>query len=1186
MTKKSISSQKILLSYILLLLFTTVGSANFRMIDFPLTQTSVNADTYLSEENLANRIDVIWSYEDDGWRYWAPAGRTDITDLLTSYTRLSELRQGLGYLVKFNSNSANVSFANKTIYSNSVRLSSTNYSLASFNLDADISLESLFADENIAGGTKSDIEEVWQYDSTRKIWLFYSADASNSNFNSYEQLTTLSRGTSIWIKSKVAGLEIKLNNESPVILISGTSTLVPPAITNPSTSLGFGDFILQNTEVNGLCKFDGTDIDPIGTAALVTSNGEQLASTSVFCPSSGGQKVAYSLALTPTVINHLNEFPESGKNSVVRILLNSGQEQKSLIHSNLKTKIDNNETSVTADLDTTSSFVVAVAEMELAKRAGIAADQVNLGVSGNSNSGDVLDLSKVWGADDYPIDMLRFQELVNKMIGEESDNHIQQMFQTIEDLNDPAIDASVRQSVNQYFTTTPQDSTKRIQSLLSASMDLISANVEAEKNSVLSGTTNPVEICAQKLLEVDPSLLENDATDNLINACNLVEENVKLAVSVVGDPTAKQAALQNITELANNFDSETLSRIATSPTPFEFLNLTSRLVSFPKNLVDALGDNQSASAALAALLGQSAELLAQAKGIDAQAALQNNTRKAEILAAIKALEAENARLEKVFTISSDPDEIVKRMADYIANGGDPSKINEVSDLLEDSFADGTPIDYGKLIDEVRKTTHNPADIITDLIKSSSDKLLGMKVFAESAHLLSAEQLSRILNDRAIKDEFALDRNLIALAGRDKEIRVRDGSYTLSLNGSRSFDPKGDTNLRYTWQEIDQIRGNVISTLSENSVSPQVSQILSSPDGFKYYRLTVTNFDGSKSSEDELRIKFYRHPLPVVIFSPNYISVEPNNLVTASVADSYYPEGDTINSFSLEQISGPTADASLTGTELSFTPSVSGAYVFKVSATVNEATTDVVGSSLLTVRVRDQFPPEVDAGPDAQIKISTAHKLENFSFSPNEASLTYKWSPALFLDNTSIQEPTFTPQEDGEYEFTLTVTDEFGNSGEDKVRIEVVRSFPPIAVTTESVEVDFRALSTDVVAINLDGCRSFSIDDGLPITNYSWASTTYTSSIENSSSCSAEIKIYENNYTEPSTEHFFLTVGDGISTNEGTFSVHVLPSTSLPPQIILETFPEKTIYTAGEELILSRGNLSAITINPYFLAGHH
>ena len=116
-----------------------------------------------------------------------------------------------------------------------------------------------------------------------------------------------------------------------------------------------------------------------------------------FCPNSGDQKVEYSLALSPTVINHLNEFPESGKNSVVRIVLNSGQEQKSLIHSDLKTKIDNNETSVTADLDTTSSFVVAVAEMELAKRAGIAADQVNLGVSGNSNSGDVLDLSKDLG---------------------------------------------------------------------------------------------------------------------------------------------------------------------------------------------------------------------------------------------------------------------------------------------------------------------------------------------------------------------------------------------------------------------------------------------------------------------------------------------------------------------------------------------------------------------------------------------------------------------------------------------------------------------------------------------------------------------------------------------------------------------------------------------------------------------
>ena len=121
------------------------------------------------------------------------------------------------------------------------------------------------------------------------------------------------------------------------------------------------------------------------------------------------------------------------------------------------------------------------------------------------------------------------------------------------------------------------------------------------------------------------------------------------------------------------------------------------------------------------------------------------------------------------------------------------------------------------------------------------------------------------------------------------------------------------------------------------------------------------------------------------------------------------------------------------------------------------------------------------------------------------------------------------------------------------------------MTTESVEVDFRTLSTDVVAINLDGCRSFSIDQGLPITKYSWKSSTYTSSIQNSSSCSTQIKIYETNYSEPVTEHFFLTVGDGKSTNEGTFSVHVLPSTSLPPQIILDTFPEKNIYTAGEKL---------------------
>ena len=117
MISVNIQIRNILLSHICLLLFTLTGFANFRMIDFPLMQTSVNADNYLNEENLASKIDVIWSYQDDGWRYWAPEGRTDITDLLSSYTRLSELRQGLGYLVRFNSNSANVSFENKTIHS-------------------------------------------------------------------------------------------------------------------------------------------------------------------------------------------------------------------------------------------------------------------------------------------------------------------------------------------------------------------------------------------------------------------------------------------------------------------------------------------------------------------------------------------------------------------------------------------------------------------------------------------------------------------------------------------------------------------------------------------------------------------------------------------------------------------------------------------------------------------------------------------------------------------------------------------------------------------------------------------------------------------------------------------------------------------------------------------------------------
>ena len=1158
-----------------LLAFVTGIQAQFRQVDFLLSSSEVAVESHLQQEGLTSKIEILWAFEDNQWKVWFPASRSDLTTNLAQYERIDALRLGQGYLA-FMKGSSSIPVQGKTVAPNSVRLTTTLHSLVSFNLTQSIAVSELLTAANLSTGKVDDIAEVWQYNPASNSWKFYSPNKNHPNRNQYDLLSNLSPGTSLWIRSKVAGLEIRLNNQAPVFSISGTSSLVPPSAANPSPrklkispslhSIG----VSAASSVASLCKYDGSDTKSIGKASLYTINGEKISQVDVFCPSDPGEKIQYSLGIPAEFKRKIQESPALGENLVVKVRLISGQEEKGIILQDLKDQITG-ETSQPFSFDTNSktTLLSMVTELELAKKAGVAPDQLSLASDGNSDDDvETIDLSQFFLDDEEPLDMVRFGELVDQLAPEEAfdgepQNFVQSLVKTINDLNDPGVEATVRQSAKKLFTTTPQAENKTMQKLLSKTVSLIGANVKASQESILSGTTNPVEICAQKLLEVDPSILATNATNNLLNACNLVEQNVKLAISVNGDANAKAAVLDNIRELAENFDSSALSRIATQDTPFEFLNLTAKLVSFPKNLVDLLEENQDASDALASLLGQSTELLAEAKAIDSQAQLQNDTRKLEILAAIKALESENEKLGKVLTIAKDPQEVVRRMADYIVNGGDPAKLNEVSELLGDKFADGTELDYAALIDQVRAEAPNPVEIITDLIKSSSDSLIAMKVFAESVSILSKEQIDSIINDKEIKDNFALNRNIIAIAGRSRDIQVEGAQYNLKLDGSRSFDPQGEEELTYLWQEVTALRGDVVTTLQGPGPSAKATVLVTHAIGTRYYRLTITNADGSKSSEDEIRIKFFRYPTPFVGIEPAFQAVQPGNVTTFSVAWSFYPEAGDIDSFSIEQIAGPSSLPTLNGTLYSFTPTTPGLYEYIVSATKNVGTTSVVGTRKVAVRVKAQFPPMVDAGPSTQMKVGESLQLENFTFSPNEAALTFAWEPESFLTDATVQEPTFTPTVPGVYDLTLNVTDEFGGAGSDTVRIEVLESYAPITVTSESIVLDFREIAEDSVTVVLEGCGSYSVEN-LPLT-YEWSSTTFIDDINNPTNCSASAVFNKEDFVDKTTHHFYLKVDDGAGEAEGTFSVRVLPATSLPPEIILEYFPEKTAYLAGEDL---------------------
>ena len=1163
------------LSIFLICRSNLIAEAVYRMVDFPLESSIENIDRYLEADELSKRIEIIWSHEADGWRYWAPSDRKDIHQLLHNFPKLTTLQMGAGYLVKYKSSSVELKFEGKTIFSNAVRLADTKHALISFNLKKPTSIVEILSPRNISTGKPSDIEEVWFFDHVRKQWALYTPDMKHKRINKHSRIGMIQPGDALWMKSKVSGLEIRINSSNPIFTITGTSQLTPPVpASRTSNSQGKVSPSLQaisdlsTTNENSSCIYGGGE--EIGNAYLFSLNGDLLSSSRVTCPETIGAQLQFQLNLAEDFLNRVKQEPALAKNLVVKIELDDGREEKGVIYQDITSAMEGTDPSLIYNTSSESTFVAMVAEMTLAQEAGLPADSIKLGETGNSSNNKVINLTQFFQGSDEPIDLNRFQDLVSQMTGSTQESYVASMVKIVEELNNnPNIETSFQESVNKLYVTTPQDGS-RVQKLISATMKVIGTNIEAQSARILEDTdSNPLEICQDQLLQIDPLTLQENGTIHLADACKMVENHARLAISLAGDPSTKAAAVQKFTALASELRAEELSAILTSTDEFPLLQLTASLISFPGKFAELMQANASASAALAAILGQSAKTLAKAKSLDSQITMVNNSRQRDILKAIATLEAENQKLQPVLTIAKDPEAIVRNIADFIANGGDPGTINEISELIGDKFPDGSFLDYGELITRVRKTVFDPTEIINKMITDSSDPLLGLKIFAEATHLLTREQLEQILNTKKIKDQFALHRNILAIAGRDEAIVTGHSAYTLKLDGSRSFDPSGDANLRFSWDRIDRIRGQVIENITNGSTSAKASYLVTDIPGFQTFRLTIQNLSGSRVAQDEVRYEFIPDPLPVVLIETEVQTYAKGQQATIVATASFYPGGGEITSFSWEQVAGSPVTLVENGGKFSFTPQEVGHYHFKIHATKVMSHATVNGTGDAFVEVYETFNPVVDAGLDSIIQVGEAYTLANATYHPNGLNLKYTWTPNLYLSSSSTKEPIFTPTETGTYTFTLNAEEaEVGGSsgnGTDTVTIEVVESFAPTAVTSESQLVDFREIAENSISLVLDGCSSYSVENNPPILSYSWTSTTFTSPIANANSCSASIVLTKNQYQHKKTHHFKLTVREGSLSGEATHSIRIIPAYPEPPEILVDYFPDRDNYYAGSEI---------------------
>lgn len=281
---------------------------------------------------------------------------------------------------------------------------------------------------------------------------------------------------------------------------------------------------------------------------------------------------------------------------------------------------------------------------------------------------------------------------------------------------------------------------------------------------------------------------------------------------------------------------------------------------------------------------------------------------------------------------------------------------------------------------------------------------------------------------------------------------------VQLSSAGSFDPEGAT-LAYAWSQT----GGPQAVLSNpGGAQPTFTPIL---PGTYAFQLVV--YDGLQMSFP-VNISFQVKPvlgyLPVSvttsIVSPapvgGHVTFDPPTIPITSISLSTTPSGDPSSPFIAywwEQLGGPgvVLSALFNQPVITFTPSVSGVYKFKVTAIdagtfmTASATIDVVVD--ITNRAPDANAGTTPVAATAGQTVTLDGTLSSDDVTP-VGSLVGYWTqltgPPVVLGNATSLQPTFVPPAAGVYVFQLVVSD--GTTGSSPQIVEVDVAAAPIIPT--------------------------------------------------------------------------------------------------------------------------------------------
>ena len=274
----------------------------------------------------------------------------------------------------------------------------------------------------------------------------------------------------------------------------------------------------------------------------------------------------------------------------------------------------------------------------------------------------------------------------------------------------------------------------------------------------------------------------------------------------------------------------------------------------------------------------------------------------------------------------------------------------------------------------------------------------------------------------------------ANAGPDRSVD-KGGSITLQGSGS---DPDGnDSDLTYLWSQLPATP--VISFDNRISATPEITA--PSVTAETEITLILRVYDGTDYTTDAMALTILNVTAATVNVGPDQTVKEGATVIMPWTASG--PDGESLTySWSQDPLLPGISLNSENLSPTTFTaPDVDAdtAFTFTLVVTAGQR----IAEDSLTVTVKNNRPPTVDAGANRTVNERTAVTLSGSASDPDGDTMTYAWThdsgTSVNLTGSDTTRPQFTAPgvtSDEGIVFTFTVTDTASESADDTVTVTV------------------------------------------------------------------------------------------------------------------------------------------------------